>query len=95
MTLVYILSEYEEHGAEKVTATLDRSCLMNVIDQNWPYQEKEGEWKGQRQIYKDWITEAKDHLKVLLQKSDEELVGGGWECHDGWGGMQLHVIELV
>lgn len=93
LNLVYILSTYEENGAEDVTATLDRSCLLDMIDQNWFYEEIKGSYEKRKQRHEEWITEAKDNLKILLRKSDEELVGV-WDCHDGWGGMQLHVVRL-
>ncbi len=91
MTYIYILSDYEEHGAENVTATLDRSRLLGMVEENWPFR------KGSREQHDDWIMRAKAGLEKHLQKTDKELVStrDGWNCHDGWGGMQLHVVKLV
>ena len=85
MTYVYILSDYGEHGAEHVTATLDRAKLMDMIDANWPSESGD-----------PWNEDAKAGLSEHLKKSDEELAAkGGLNCHQGWGGMQIHVVRLV
>jgi hypothetical protein len=85
MAYVYILSDYEEHGAEHVVATLDRSKLMDLVDINWPEVD-------------EWNTKAKAGLAANLDLGDEILAdrpdGDGWNCHKGWGGMQLHVVVL-
>ena len=87
MTYVYILSDYEECGAENVCATLDRSKLLGLVDENWP---------DRSLVHEDWIAKMKAGLEnLLLSHSDGVLVThGGWNCSDGWGGMQLHVVEL-
>ncbi len=95
--VVYTLSEYKEHGAEKVTATLDKSLLIEVLEKNWPLEK---EFAFQRQISKEeheeWISPYRESLKELMQKPDEELVSScGQDLCDGWGGLQLHVVKLI
>jgi hypothetical protein len=83
MAYVYVLSDYEEHGAENVCATLDRSILHRLLDRNWPGSP-------------EWAVEAHAGLEEHLKKADDVLSArtSGWNCHSGWGGMQLHVVEL-
>lgn len=83
MTVVYILSDYEEHGAENVCATLDRGLLIALLRRNWPDPTAEA-----------WRNEAERSLHALLQQTDEDLVGEH-NLHDGWGGVQLHVVRLA
>jgi hypothetical protein len=90
--IVYILSDYDESGAEHVTATLDRKLLAGMIETNWPssYFRYGHE--------KEWKSAALAKLTTLLEKSDEELLTlgmDGHDLHDGWGGAQLHVVRLV
>lgn len=91
---VYILSDYEEDGAENVTATLDRHALMSMVENNWPVH---GEDEIVRDIISRCVNEAKVGLAEILAKTDEELSGkrSGWDCQSGWGGIQLHVVKLV
>ena len=80
---VFILSTYGEHGAEDVVATLDRRNLISMVDVNWPDTNPE------------WNAEAKTKLAAYLEKPDAALASGiGMRCHVGWGGTQLHVVEL-
>lgn len=85
MAYVYMLSDYGEDGAENVTATLDRSRLLALADENWPDEKLQA-----------WRDRGKMGLAQHLERSDAELAEerDGWNCHFGWGGMQLHVIEL-
>ena len=90
MTFVYILSDYGEHGAQNVVATLDRSNLVELLKRNWPEPVK---WDG---------TERPGHgaddisgLEELLEASDEDLrAADGANLTEGWGGIQLHVVLL-
>lgn len=97
---VYILSEYEEYGAKNVTATLDRSKLLDMARGNWPFQAKLDHYfppEIQKREHEKWIARALAGLATFLARPDEELVSHleGWNCHDGGGGMMLHVIRLV
>ena len=87
MTYVYILSDYEEHGAENVVATLDCKKLVSLIDENW--SKEQGEYAN------DWKARAKSKLNEVLTHTEEILVKRTpWNLHDGWGGIQLHVVVL-
>jgi hypothetical protein len=80
----YMLSDYEEHGSTNVTATLDRSLLLSMLDTNWA---------NRSEAYR---LQAREGLTKLLARSDEDLCGAdGNACEHGWGGIQLHVIRLV
>ena len=68
-----------------MTATLDRSRLLAMVGKNWAWADDPG-----------YIAEIKSGLAKLLEKPDEDLVGeSGNNCTGGWGGVQLHVVELV
>jgi len=89
MPYVYILSDYNEYGAENVTATLDRAKLETVMRKSWP--DAGFPYGG----LNEWLAEAAAKMAELLQKSDAELASvDGHNLHRGWGGMQLHVVEL-
>jgi hypothetical protein len=105
MSYVFILSTYQESGAEDVVTTLDRQKLVGLIEQNWPDAEAERmtEPPAPREHYlrehRKFKDEARARLKVILEKSDAELAAetqqhGGIMLNHGWGGMQLHVCEL-
>jgi len=85
-TYVYLLSDYDEYGAENVTATLDRGRLIELIDENWAPTEA-------RSVA--WNAEAKTKLAELLLETDDELASrGSHNLQAGWGGIQLHVVRL-
>lgn len=89
MTLVYILSDYEEQGANRVVATLDRDKLPALIDSNWP------DVPHKKWDYAGWREEAKATLAEYLQLSEADLISpNGLNLHKGWGGAQLHVVNL-
>jgi len=91
MAYVYLLSTYQEYGAENVTATLDRARLDAIMRENWP----SGSFEIPSQKLEKWLAEASATMAKLLQKPDAELVSeSGHNLQDGWGGMQLHVVEL-
>jgi hypothetical protein len=76
---VYILSNYEEYGAENVHATLDKARLFNLLERHYgPVTD------GDRARLVDFV--ARDELTPL----DE----GGDEVVEGWGNVQLHIVEL-
>lgn len=87
MAYVYTLSNYREDGAEQMIATLVRENLPTLLESRLhQYREFDAQ-------------EARESLVRLLQKSDEELSRGEWEGNGhnlmkGWGGEQLHVVEL-
>lgn len=91
--LVWILSDHDEYGAENVCATIDKFKLAGLIDTNWP--DKPNETLQQRQHAAEWRNRARMKLLELLTHPEEELLlDHKHELHEGWGGMQLHVVEL-
>lgn len=90
---VYLLSDHDEYGSQHVVATLDRSKLEGLIDENWPNKPTESEVMHSR--WEAWRAEAKAGLAEHLARSDEELATGmPLNLHSGWGGAQLHVVKL-
>ena len=94
MKYVYILSTYEEHGAENVHATLDLSRVIKIIE-DWP--RKPGSSPLSETWHKDWIAEAVASAGMLLLHTNEFLAEeeDGHELHCGWGGIMLHVVKLT
>lgn len=84
MPYVYILSDYEEDGAENVCATLDRSKVIAMFEKYFP---------GDHVARTD---QTRPGLESLLLKTDSELSSRyyGWDCTPHWGGVQLHVVEM-
>lgn len=82
MTRVFILSTYEEHGAFGVVATLDQNKIVPLI----------------RERFTDFPAEAIEEAannatKILAQPlPDKPLLMA--DLNKGWGGIQLHVVEL-
>lgn len=96
MAYVYILSEHEEHGAENVEATLDRSLLQWMLERRLEQMVcRPGEKEG-------FVKSTMSRFQGLSNISDEELVkkmtengGSGISLSGLWGGPQLHVIKLA
>ena len=97
---VYLLSTYDEYGAENVIATLDRDKLPELLKRitaMWPDPEK---------TYEVNLRGDGDRgrgLKAILTDTDEKLaeitghkdVGpDGHNLTFGWGGVQLHVVPI-
>jgi hypothetical protein len=76
---VYILSVHDEYGAENVSATLDPSRLPRMASR---------------------YTKSDAELAVLVAKIEAVVAGGavhssmGESLQLGWGGLQLHVVDL-
>ena len=91
---VYLLSTYDEHGAEQVHATLDPSklpgmlrTLLNAIG-NVPAS------TGWDDTYE---SEAITTLDMMLGglKAHNSPIREAIDLHpSGWGGIQLHVVPL-
>jgi len=95
--LVYILDEYEEHGPENITATLDKTKIRSIIE-NWPMDKFVFHGFGDKvALEKKHIENHKIYIDKMLEYFDKitdfDTVG---ECDlgPGWGGLQLHVVEL-
>jgi hypothetical protein len=77
---VYILSMYGEYGAERVTATCDKSrvpALLEAYAVCYPHSS---------------FDEDRDALAELL--AEDCPSEGGHDLGHGWGGMMLHIVEL-
>ena len=84
---VYILSVYEEHGAEEVVATLDKSHVEIMMDKYFStcgLDETDGPKLG------EFRATPRETLRRVLK----EDTTGKFNLQDGWGGIQLHVVEL-
>lgn len=92
--MIFILSDYEEDGADNVIVVDNRDDLFAAIDENWPVNDN-----GTRQSADTsaWKERAKERLRELLANmSDEQLSenSGKHNLHKGWGGIQLHVRKI-
>ena len=76
---VYLISLYDEYGSEQVRATLDLSRVRELLDTH-PERRKGPLPK-----------EYEKNLTELLGKNE---AGGPWNLGHGWGGFQLHIVEL-
>ena len=84
-TRVYILSVYEEHGAEEVVATLDKSHVEVMMDKYFPIY---GIDESSRHM--EGRATPREALRRVLRKDTI----GKFNLQSGWGGIQLHVVEL-
>jgi hypothetical protein len=75
---VYLISCYGEHGSEDVKATLDKTKVRDLLI---THPEMRGE---------PLDDEYEQSLKRLLE-ADEPTES---DLGRGWGGFQLHIIEL-
>lgn len=80
MPYVYILSTYDEHGAENVVASLSESGIFALAEQHFP--KAFGEYERRE-------------LEAMLQETDGALrLMGGINLSEDWGGLMLHVVLL-
>lgn len=101
MPYVYVLSDHEEDGAKHMQATLDASKLSDMIAIGWgagkDSRDRPRWWKPEQS--EEQVKEAQAALARLFREEPvERLVTGdfrgGHYLNEGWGGIQLHVIEL-
>lgn len=81
MKYVYVLADHGEYGLEENVATLDRDSLPALLER---FQDGYAEKNK---------AEASKRLDVLCEPGGE-LLGGRYNLMDGWGGVQLYVIQL-
>lgn len=79
MAKVYLLSDYKEYGSENMAGTMDKSKVIELLTNNFNYISDK--------------TEYCEKLEILLEEdiSSKDPVDLG----KGWGGVQLHIIELI
>ena len=75
---VYILSTYDEYGAEDVRATLDKSKVEALL-QSHP----------RLSALTDYPIKK---LRALLEVDCCDVKGT--DITEGWGGFKLHIVEL-
>lgn len=78
MTMVYILSDYEEHGATNVFATTDAELLPDMISA----------------FLVDDDAHAKELLRSLESVDLSVPSRDGIALARGWGGLKLHIVPL-
>ena len=101
---VYLLFDYDEHGPERIGATLDRSKLPALLVKlfsktNVPHyddpEEIARERERQEQVIAAELPKVLAALASLLEHSDEDLASG--RVHplaEGWGGFMLQALPL-
>jgi len=82
---VYILGDYGEYGAENVVATLEKSEVMALAEENY------GGFMDRPQ-YASGHPTMRETLTDLL--GEDKAVREGTDLCFGWGGPQLYIIEL-
>jgi hypothetical protein len=85
--IIYILSTYEEHGAENVKATRERSRLHELLDSYADY----GIPPESHRFLDDLLFEYDRDPSSFYQK---DTGGEGKNLEEGWGGLMLHIVEL-
>lgn len=92
---VYMISSYDEYGSEGVVATTNRDKLLGMLDGYYDLDPTKLSGNRLKAITLA-VSEDKQTLMSLLEKSDEELArsSSGYNLGKGWGGTQLHVVEL-
>jgi hypothetical protein len=95
---VYILSTYEDYGAEDVSVTLSRDRLPEMLKKYQMDITKEpcSNWtKDNQDRYATQMATECQTLGALLKRRDTELAAqDGHNLSHGWGGVQLHVVPL-
>lgn len=69
---IYLVSHYDEDGADDVRATADRSKVEGIVRTYWPDNRE------------DEVNKVREVIDTL----------GKHNLSHGWGGIQLHVVEL-
>lgn len=104
MPYAYMLSDYDEHGAEDVHITLDRSHIVTMLQDRFsemmvspPVWARENE--RVKTVWRERITEssveALNGLAEALAQDDAKLAEQQkHNLQKGWGGVQLHVVLL-
>ena len=80
---VYIMNTYEEHGPDDMYATLDPSNLPAMLEE---YGLPNSDGPG-----RELMKERRALARFMSGNPLEDIRGG---LSDGWGGIQVHMIEL-
>ena len=85
---VYLLSDHGESGSEHVVATLDKSKVEGLAEKYFGgYGMDRPQYASGHPTMREKLLEL---LKIDMQTEDRD---GRKLCY-GWGGPQLHIIEL-
>jgi hypothetical protein len=76
---VYLISNYGEYGSEAVRATLDKSKVRELLA---THPDMHGE------------PLPKDYEQSLKRMLEADELADGHDLGRGWGGFQLHIVEL-
>lgn len=79
---VYLLSTYDEHGSDGMIGLSSRDMLLEAL-------------RSYETIHHDDIPEAEGKLLDVMKEGDAILVERSpINLQSGWGGVQLHVVEI-
>ena len=84
---VYLLSDHGEDGSEDVVATLDKSKVEGLAEKYF------GRYGMDKPQYASGHPTMREALLGLLSLDLQTKENGTSLCY-GWGGPQLHIIEL-
>lgn len=90
--LVYILSDYEEHGAENVRVCTSLDGIRKAIQADKEKSAAETMSQAQRERFTAYYAEALESLETV--DPNTPIWKEGRDMQTGWGGYQLHIVEL-
>lgn len=81
---VYLISTYNEYGAEEVRATIDKAKVESLLLTHPTYIK----------IQPNQFEEEEHPIERLKYTLEKDEVIDGLDLTSGWGGFQLHIVEL-
>jgi len=102
MAKVYLLSVYEEHGSYNVVATMDKEKVYGIANSDrflGAHQPLPREsCRLTDEAYAAYKSKTIDSVNKANHRLSELLVTDapvdGVDLMGGWGGVQLHIVEL-
>lgn len=76
---VYLLSQRGEHGADRITSTLDRGRLPSLLHETWP----------------KYSAAVRPLSQLLGFRDEELAQGIGHQLTPGQASLQLHVVRVA
>jgi hypothetical protein len=101
----YCFSTYGEHGAEYLQVSLTREkcreALGRVLRTLWAAEQAERQGPLSEDSAANALAEPLAEIERLFLRDDADLAADGkydkgkFELTAGWGGYQLHVVEIT
>jgi hypothetical protein len=91
---VYLLSTYNEHGSEDVRATLDKTKVRSLFLKHYALSVRTDHTPEVKEHFSRQNKEALNKLEKILSNENMEASPDPINLYNGWGGPQLHIVEL-